>query len=204
MSISSLLDSASLSSATRERLETFTGNPRQLIDELVSAGAHRDTLTVIARVLPQQFALAWACECIRNLLVRDAPAYEVDRAGLALGERWLQDPSEDNRRSALDFAEYGNFKGVGGWLAAAVGWTGGSIAPVGYTPVPPGKYLAADAVAIALVGLASQRPDELAEREAFCVTAARDRFGCLTHSEALPPVQAAQQTTAGQFGGPQS
>jgi hypothetical protein len=180
MSISSLLQSASLSRATHERLETFAGNPRQLIDELVSAGAHRDAVSVIARVLPQQFALAWACECIHNLLVRDAPGHQVDRAGLALAERWLQDPSEDNRRSALDFAEYGNFKGVGAWIAAAVGWTGGSIAPVGYTAVPPGKYLAADAVAIALVCLASQSPDELAEREAFCATAARDRFGCLT------------------------
>ena len=204
MSIPSLLESASLSSTTRERLETFAGNARQLIDELVSAGALRDTLTVIARVLPQQFALAWACECIRNLLVRDAPAYEVDRAGLALAERWLQDPSEDNRRTALDFAEYGNFNGVGAWIAAAAGWTGGSIAPLGYTPVPPGKHLAADAVATALVYLASQRPEELAEREAFCVTVARDRFGSLTHSEAAPPAQAAQQKRAGKLGAPPS
>jgi len=204
MSIQSSLESASLSSATRERLETFAGNARQLIDELVSAGARRDTLTVIARVLPQQFALAWACECIRNLLVRDAPAYEVDRAGLALAERWLQDPSEDNRRTALDFAEYGNFNGVGAWIAAAAGWTGGSIAPPGYTPVPPGKHLAADAVATTLVYLASQRPDELAEREAFCVTVARDRFGSLTHSETVPPAQAAQQKRAGKLGAPQS
>lgn len=178
-----LLESARLSRAAREVLERFEGDARQLLDAFCNLGLHADAITVIARVLPRPLGLAWACECIRRLPVLNAKTHAADRAGLALAEGWLRNPTEENRRAALDFAEFGKFDGVGAWIAAAVGWTGGSIAPVGYTPVSPGKYLTADAVATALCFLAAQESGKISQREAFCVTAARNRFVRLSRPE---------------------
>jgi len=174
--VAALMRDAPLSEAARVRLRADP-NARQLIDELGAAGSHGDALKVLARVLPRQYALAWACECVRRFLVPGSPTHDIDRAGLALAEGWLREPSEDNRRAALEFAERGAYESVGAWIAAACAWSEGSIAPAGYAAVPPAEHLAADALAAALAFLAAQSPEEIPARQAAFVQRALSVFG---------------------------
>lgn len=125
-------------------------NLRQSIDALLAAGLPADALQLIARALPAKYAIGWACACFRKYLHAKLPTWELDRAALSLTERWLMAPSEENRRAALDFAEQGALKSPGCWLAAAAGWSEGSLAPKGYDPVPPPPTLSAEAVVAAL------------------------------------------------------
>ncbi|MEJ1963371.1 MAG: hypothetical protein WDO56_18170 [Gammaproteobacteria bacterium] len=79
---------------------------------------------------------------------------DVDRAGLALAQQWVADPTEDRRRAALDFAEQGEFGSPGAWIAASAGWSGGSLLPRGYDPISPPDHLPAEA-AVATLRLAA-------------------------------------------------
>jgi len=113
---------------------------------LLAEGLGEDALRLVARSLPRKFVLAWACDCVKQVLKPDSPSYETDRAGVALAEGWLANPIEKHRRLALEFAERNGFECAGAWIAAAVGWMEGSLAPEGYEVVSPPESLIYDAV----------------------------------------------------------
>jgi hypothetical protein len=158
VSASSLTQRMSFSSGALAVL-SGGGNVRQCVDELLKRGLAADALAVVARILPNRYVVAWACECLKSTLPLQAAPSDVDRAGLALAQQWLSDPCEENRRAALDFAERGEFGSPGAWIAASAGWTGGSLLPRGYDPVPPPEHLPAEAAVAALRLTASQGPD---------------------------------------------
>lgn len=135
------------------------GNVRQCVGELLKRGLPADALAVVARILPNRYVVAWACECLKSTLPLQAEPSDIDRAGLALAQQWLSDPSEENRRAAMEFAERGEFGSPGAWIAASAGWSGGSLLPRGYDPVPPPEHLPAEAAVAALRLSASQGPD---------------------------------------------
>jgi hypothetical protein len=89
----------------------------------------------------------------------DAAASDVDRAGLALAQQWLIDPSEAHRRAALEFAEHGEFGSPGAWIAASAGWAGGSLLPRGYDTIAPPDHLPAEAAVAALRFTAARSGD---------------------------------------------
>ena len=80
------------------------------------------------------------------MLDTDSPADEREREAIRIVETWLADPSEQNRHAALEFAESGGFATAGCWVAAAAGWSGGSLAPKGYTEIPPPDAVTGHAV----------------------------------------------------------
>ncbi len=135
------------------------GNVRQCLGELLNLRLSADALAVVARTLPKRYVVAWACECFKSLLATTPATKDVDRAGLALAQQWLSDPTEENRRAALDFAEAGEFAAPGAWIAASAGWNGGSLLPRGYDPIPPPDHLPAEAAVAALRLAASQAED---------------------------------------------
>lgn len=135
------------------------GNVRHCLGELLKRGLAADALAVVARALPTRYAVAWACECLKSTLPLQTAPSEMDRAGLALAQQWLSDPSEENRRAALEFAQRGEFGSPGAWIAASAGWSGGSLLPRGYDPVPPPEHLSAEATVAALRLSASQGKD---------------------------------------------
>jgi hypothetical protein len=135
------------------------GNVRRCLDELLERGLPADALAVLARTLPKRYVVAWACECFKSVLATAALATSVDRAGLALAQQWLSDPTEEKRRAALDFAEAGEFSTPGAWIAASAGWNDGSLLPRGYDPIPPPDHLPAEAAVAALRLAASQGSD---------------------------------------------
>ena len=141
------------------------------ISELMERGEQVEALAAAARSLPKRYVVAWACECFKGLLASVATTNDVDRAGLSLAQQWLADPTEANRRAALDFAEAGEFSSAGAWLAASAGWNGGSLMPRGYDVVPPPDHLPAEAAVAALRLAASQGPDYAATMNGFVARA---------------------------------
>lgn len=160
------------------------GNVRSCVDELLELGLAADALTVVAGTLPKRYVVAWACECLKGALATLPAATNVDRAGLALAQQWLTDPTEEKRRAALDFAEAGQFSSPGAWIAASAGWSDGSLLPRGYDPIPPPDHLPAEAAVAALRLAASQSSDYSGSINGF-ITRALQIFG--------PPLQEARQ-----------
>jgi hypothetical protein len=116
------------------------------VQHLLAAGEAQDALKLLARLLPKRYAVAWLCQC-----ARDQPLTQEDRAGASLAEQWVRDSSESNRRAAFEFANAGGYKSLGAWIAAAAGWSGGSLAPAAQeTPVPPADHLTARATVAAI------------------------------------------------------
>ncbi len=141
------------------------------ISELMERGEQAEALAAAARALPKRYVVAWACECFKGLLASVGTTNDVDRAGLSLAQQWLADPTEANRRAALDFAEAGEFSSAGAWLAASAGWNGGSLMPRGYDVVSPPDHLPAEAAVAALRLAASQGPDYAATMNGFVARA---------------------------------
>jgi hypothetical protein len=137
-----------LSDAARERLDP-TMNVRGYIDRLCAEGLYGDVIDVLTHLLPKQYSVAWGCECLQGL-PQQLEADPSQRAALAVAQRWLADPSEDNRRAAVELSDRLGLKGAGAWLAAAAGWTSGSMLPAGQPEVPVTPTLTGDAVGAAL------------------------------------------------------
>ena len=141
------------------------------INQLLGRGLPAEALAVVARTLPKRYVVAWACECFKTQLGSNPATSDVDRAGLALAQQWLSDPTEENSRAALDFAEQGQFGTPGVWIAASAGWNGGSLLPRGYDPIPPPDHLPAEAAVAALRLAASQGQNYAGAIEGFIARA---------------------------------
>lgn len=149
------------------------GNVRRFIDELLGRGLAADALAVVARTLPKRYVVAWGCDCLKSALLADPAVADVDRAGLALAQQWLADPTEENRRAALEFAEQGEFGSPGAWIAASAGWNGGSLLPRGYDPIAPPDHLPAEAAVAALRFVAARNTDYATAINGFVARALR-------------------------------
>jgi hypothetical protein len=132
------------------------------VQTLVNAGQVQDALKLLARLLPKRYAVAWLCQC-----ARDQSLNPEDKAGASLAEKWVREPNESNRRAAFEFANAGGYKSTGAWLAAAAGWSGGSLAPASLeTPVPPPDHLTACAVVAGVNMLAALEIEQFEVRRA--------------------------------------
>lgn len=151
-----LIERAGVSDEAVERLDA-QANARRNVEVLLEAGLVEDATRMIAQALPKNYAIAWACSCLKRVLDPASPADEREREAVQTVEQWLADPSEKNRQAALDFAEAGGFATAGCWAAAAAGWSGGSLAPRGYTEIPPPDAVAGHAVHGALQLAAARR-----------------------------------------------
>lgn len=158
------------------------GNIHTWIEQLLAGGEHGDALRVVAFVLPQKYVLAWGCGCLRRILESaQTPTAEEDRAGVALAERWLSEPTEQHRRAAQNFAERGGFETAGAWIAAAASWCSGSMAPAGpeYPSVEPPEGLAGEAVVAALLYAAGAVPEGRSECLRSAIKGALEPFNAL-------------------------
>ncbi|MFC3182842.1 DUF6931 family protein [Cypionkella sinensis] len=90
-----------------------------------------EAISLMAFALQPRPAVWWGHECLKA-----APELltEQDREMLALCEAWVAEPSEANRYNALNAGLHAAVRGPGAWLALAVGWASGSMAPEGLPP----------------------------------------------------------------------
>ena len=83
-------------------------SPHAAVSALVEAGQIREALKLLTYLLPRRYVVAWLCQCARGEALDDE-----DRAGAALAEQWVRDPSERNRRAAYEFANAGGYESIG-------------------------------------------------------------------------------------------
>jgi hypothetical protein len=151
-------------------------NPRDLLGRLLAKGLAYDAARLVVRALPKPYCVAWTCECIRSDAAR-RPLGSADALCLESAEAWLRDDADESRRLAADRAAAANYATPSAWVAAAAGWSGGSLSPRGYAVVPPAPQLTADACFAAVCVLAVAEPAAAVSRLGGWVERACATFG---------------------------
>ena len=113
------------------------------VDKLTEEKLLVDALRVLAAWLSKRKAISWGADCVESACGDRLPA-QADLLGRV--RTWVREPTEENRRAALDKAETADTKLPACWLARAAGWSGGSLAPAGLPVVPPDEQLTARAL----------------------------------------------------------
>ena len=99
-------------------------------------GRTADALDYIGHALPRLEAVTWAARLLdADSRVRDLPVR--DRLALDHALRWLDEPSDANRRATQQAALSASRQSAEHCLALAVYYSGGSIADVGMPPLLP-------------------------------------------------------------------
>jgi hypothetical protein len=132
--------------------------PRPFLLGLRSEGLLEDALRLAAHWLAKRDAVRWACLCVR-MAGTPTPREE---AHLLAAERWVADPTEENRRTAGPNGDA--LDGAASVVALAAFLSGGSLAPAGAPVVPPGEDMTARAVIGAVQLAAVSDPTRIQDR----------------------------------------
>ncbi|MCI0458617.1 MAG: hypothetical protein L0Z62_16770 [Gemmataceae bacterium] len=143
--------------------------PAQYLQLLMDNQQYLDAVRFLAHALPRREAVWWACLCARSSSgPNSAPAV---RAALQAAEKWVADPTEDNRRPSMAAAEAATLETPAGCAAAAAFWSGGSLAPPNLPEVPPPEGLTARGVTGAiLLAAVFTEPEKAIEKQRTFLT----------------------------------
>lgn len=141
------------------RLMAEAANTRGFLNQLAAAELYPDSFRALARAMPKNFAILWARECLRQ--TGTAERAESASRCLKAADDWLAAPDEAGRRRAAEAADEAKYSHPEAWLAAAIGWSSGSLAPPDLEVVRPPDHLTAVAVGACLSLLVSTEPDSM-------------------------------------------
>lgn len=136
---------------------------RAFVDALISGDHHLDTVRFLAHGLPPREGVWWAWWCARRG-AGDAPPAEIV-ACLDATKQWIADPTDKNRRAAMEHAEAVDFGTAAGCAGLSAFLCGDSLAPPDLEKVPPAEYASAKAVggAVMLAALVTE-PEKAPEK----------------------------------------
>src|SRR5882724_5471406 len=152
-----------------EALENIDAEPTDeppiaFLNRLAAQGKPDHAVEVCAYLLPRREAVWWGCTSARTLL-RDA--LRDDSATLSAAEAWVQEPTEENRQSALNIGSKAASNEPLTWLAWAAGWSSGNFPE---TPFPYPPFMTSRAVRIALlIAMRRVNSDERAKLLQACL-----------------------------------
>jgi hypothetical protein len=134
---------------------------------MAAAELHPDAVRFLAHAMPRREAVWWAWACARRV-AGEQPAPKV-KAALDATERWIAQPTEENRRAAMQAAEAADFGTPAGCAGLGAFFSSGSLAPPDVAAVPPGEFMTAKAVAggIVLAAVATEPDQAPAKFQAF-------------------------------------
>ena len=101
--------------------------PQQFLAVLQEKQLVPDALRFLGQALPKREAVFWAYTCAKDA-AGATPPENVAKA-LAAVNKWVLDPSEDNRRATQAAYEAADLGTPAGCAAVAAFWSGGSMAP---------------------------------------------------------------------------
>jgi len=137
---------------------------RHFLAKLVEAGRLTDAIRFLAHALPRREGVWWAWVTAKRAAgVEPAPKL---KAALEATERWIAQPSEDNRRAAMAQAEAAGFDVAAGCAGLAAFLSGPTLAPPNVEQaVPPPEFAYAKAITgtIIMAGLATE-PEKAPEK----------------------------------------
>jgi hypothetical protein len=149
-----------------EEAQQLLANQKQLLPALyllIGKSLYKDGLALLAHALARREAVYWACQCVRSTTQPDpeTPA----GAAVQSAEKWVADPTEENRRAAHGAAKQAGMGTPAGCVALAAFFSGGSLAPAELPTITPDPLLTPQMVAnaILLAGVA-QEPAKASER----------------------------------------
>jgi hypothetical protein len=129
-------------------LLTDTVTVRKYLAHLIDNELYHDAIRFLALALPKREAIWWGCSSVRETL-GDRLAKEA-MIGLEAAEKWVKEPTEENRRAARIAAEQAGFDHPTGCVALAAFCTGNLAEP--NAPVKqPEDFLTAQAVSGAVL-----------------------------------------------------
>jgi hypothetical protein len=138
-------------------------HPLDFVALLMEKKLYPDAVRFVAHALPKREAVWWAWVCARRSAGEQPPS--KIKAALDATERWVAQPTEENRRSAMAAAEKAELGTAAGCTGLAAFFSGGSLAPPEAPVVPPGEFLAAKAVSGAVIFAAvAKEPERAPER----------------------------------------
>jgi hypothetical protein len=138
--------------------------PLEYVNLLVDQKLYPDAIRFLAHALPKREAVWWAWVCARRAAGEKPPA--KIKAALEITEKWIAQPSEDNRRAAKAAADTAGLDSPAGCAGLAAFFSGGSLAPPDAATIPPGEYLTAKAVCGAVI-FAAVNPEPQKAPEKF-------------------------------------
>jgi len=138
--------------------------PKAFFSLLMERKLHADAIRFLAHALPRREAVWWAWVCARKSTAADASP-PVKQA-LEATERWIVQPTEENRRQAMKAGEAADFGTAAGCAALAAFMSSGSLAPPDAPVVPPDEFLCAKAVSGSVM-MAAVVPDAKRAPERF-------------------------------------
>jgi len=130
------------------------------LELLMDKQQYPDAVRLLAHALPKREAIGWVYLCARKASAGN-PDPNIN-AALQATERWIREPTDENRREAMARGEAAKFSTPAGCAALAVFWSGGSLGPPNVPPIPPGEFLTAKAVSGGIVLAAVQKEPEKA------------------------------------------
>lgn len=95
-------------------------SPADFIEELLSKELHPDAVQFIAHYLPKRQAVWWALVCVKQVGAQLRPEQE---AAVKTTERWIAEPTEENRQAAFKAAEAADTSTPVGLTALAAYYT---------------------------------------------------------------------------------
>ena len=141
--------------------------PLDFLRKLSDQEKFEDGVAFCAHLLPRREAVWWACGTIKG----SSKDSQSQSEGFLEAQKWVYDPSEENRLAALETGNKGDKAKPSTWLALGAGWSGGMLSSHPKAPVPMPNYLTARAVRIAI--LLNAQPVPAVERAAnlrACIT----------------------------------
>jgi hypothetical protein len=146
-------------------------SPAEFFDLLIEKDLLPDAIRFLACALPPKEAVRWALRCAREFAT--AAKNPEPAAALEATEQWLAEPSDANRRAAMDAAQ--KAQGTAAGLASAAAFfSEGSIAPVDRTAVAPPQGVAGNlAGGSILVASVAAEPEKVREKYRKALEAGR-------------------------------
>src|ERR1017187_581622 len=138
-------------------------HPLDFVALLMEKAHYPDAVRFIAHALPKREAVWWGWVCARRA-AGEKPPPKI-KASLDATEKWIAQPTEDNRRSAMAAAQKAELGSAAGCAGLAAFFSGGSLAPPDAPVVPPGEFLSAKAVSGAVIFAAvAPEPEKAPEK----------------------------------------
>lgn len=137
--------------------------PREYVELLAERELFPDAVRFLAHALPKREGIWWAWVCAKRAEGEAPPA--ALKGALDATERWITQPTDENRRAAMRAAEAATFGTAAGCTALAVFFSGGSLGPPDQAVVPPGEFMSAKALTGAVkLAAVSKDPDKAPEK----------------------------------------
>src|SRR4051794_8718593 len=132
--------------------------PEEFAHLLVTDKLHPDAVQLIAHYLPKRQAVFWAMYCVRQSQSEPPPEAE---AALRTAERWIAEPTDDNRTAALKAADAADSGTAAGCTALAAYYSDGLPKTDDAKQNARAFFLTAKLVASTVLMVATADPDQM-------------------------------------------